>query len=258
MKVIFLFFLSLPHNTFAIDVVLATGVNTDPPYVYGDEVIDAEHPGITIEVLKLIEARSEINFIIKKMPWSRVVHSVKKNELDGGFHFSFKPDRVSFVSYPTNMNEDEYLPDSHFSLYSESYYLYRLIDYSAAWRDKNRKLVVGVIRGSSVSSLLVELGYELKEVSHDRQLARLLLSGRIDAYAGLQNMHDAKLKQMEPEQRSLIEKVHPELSQKPYYIGFSKHFYRNHKDVAWSIWNIIADIKLSGELDDLYLKYASE
>lgn len=263
---IFVFLLLLPLKNFAIEVVIATGVNTDPPYVYGNEIIeDREFPGITIEVLKMIEEKTDIHFIIKKMPWSRVVYSVKKNELDGGFHFSYKPERSSFVAYPIHKDDD--LPDPRYSLHDRSYFLYSLNDEYADGLARERlsnkkrlsnqggRLLVGVIRGSSISSHLVKLGYDLEEVSHDLQLPMLLLKGRIDAYAGLQNMHDAKLEMLEPELRSAIKKAPQELSRKPYYIVFSKKFYQNNTAIVWEIWNVISEIKHSGELNDLYLKY---
>jgi len=87
-------------QAFAIQVTVATGVNDDPPYVYGGTKISDTFPGATIEILKLIEAKFDIQFIIRKLPWTRVVAMVKDNSLDGGFHFSYKPPRKSFIVYP--------------------------------------------------------------------------------------------------------------------------------------------------------------
>ena len=114
--------------------MVATGVNHDPPYVYGDEEISAEFPGVTIDVLRLIEAKSDIKFIVKKRPWKRVVVEIKRNKLDGGFHFSFKEERRSFVAYP--IPEGEILPDPKYSISNRSYVIYRLKGRSVHWNGK--------------------------------------------------------------------------------------------------------------------------
>ena len=43
----------------ATEVTLATDTNDDPPYVYGDEELSIEYPGVTIDALKLIEKKSK-------------------------------------------------------------------------------------------------------------------------------------------------------------------------------------------------------
>ena len=51
---------------YAQEVTLATGINTSPPFVYGDFDISSDYPGITIDILKLIEKKTDITFIIDK------------------------------------------------------------------------------------------------------------------------------------------------------------------------------------------------
>ncbi|MEH6345973.1 MAG: transporter substrate-binding domain-containing protein [Bermanella sp.] len=109
-------------NVGAIEVVVATGVNDDPPYVYGDDKIVQENPGVTIDILKLIEARSDVTFTILKQPWKRVVSNIKSNEIDGGFHFSYKEKRKAFVAYPILKGESA--SSAQYSISKRSYYLY--------------------------------------------------------------------------------------------------------------------------------------
>jgi len=245
---------------YAQEVRLATGINTDPPFVYGDFDISSEYPGITIEILKLIEKKTEVKFIIDKRPWARVVRDVKLNELDGGFHFSFKEERKSFVSYPIEKGKD--IPDIDYSISNRSYVLYKLKDDTIRWNGEsivhnlNRPVEVAAIRGGSITGDLKNQGHNLLEVSTDIQMLNLLLLSRVDAIVGLENMIDAKIETLDPDQQKRIEKTYPEVVNKPYYVAFSKKFYQDHPQTAWTIWETIKLIKSSGELSEIVKRYS--
>lgn len=244
----------------AIEVVVATGVNDDPPYVYGDDVIAQENPGVTIEILKLIENKNDIQFTILKQPWKRVVSNIKDNKIDGGFHFSFKEKRKAFVAYPIINGADT--PSAEYSISKRSYYLYRLAGQTTHWN--GHEIVGGVegvlniaaIRGGSITQDIKSLGNHLKEVSNDLQLIKLLLTNRVHAFVALENMLDPKIDNLSLKEREQIEKTALPMVRKDYYIAFSNAFYKKHPDVAWVIWNTIKQIKQDGELEKIFKKYA--
>jgi len=244
---------------FADNIELATGINTDPPFVYGDFDISSEYPGITIDVLNLIEKKTNFKFNIGKRPWARVVRDVKTNVLDGGFHFSFKEERLSFVAYP--ILKGEHTPDPSYSISDRSYILYRLKDESIRWNgeriisDSNKPVIIGAIRGSSVTGTINQLGYTLLEANTDKQLLKLLLFKRVDAIVGLENMLDAKVETLALEEQIIIKKTYPPIETKPYYIAFSKAFYNKQPEAAWKIWDTIKLIKSSGEMTEIFKRY---
>lgn len=264
MTFIILMFLFKVFSSYAeaIDVVVATGVNHDPPYVYGDEKISPVFPGVTIEILRLIETKSDMKFIIKKRPWKRVVDEIRANTLDGGFHFSYKEDRKSFVAYP--IPQGKTVPDPKYSISNRSYTIYRLRGQKIYWNGKQvvmaskEKLVIGAIRGSSITDKINKLGHVLKEVDADLQLINLLLIQRVDAFIALENMLDPKIKKLDSKERILIEKSLPPVVNKPYYIAFSKKFYRNNPKRAWKVWETIELIRNSGELQAIYARYSDK
>lgn len=251
----------LPLRLHAIEINVATGINSDAPFVYGDLEINADSPGITIEILKLIEARTDIKFNIDKRPWARVVKDVKANTLDGGFHFSFKEARRAFVAYP--IKDGANTPDPSYSISNRSYVLYRRKGSTVRWNgetiihDSNKQVDVAAIRGGSITSKLAKLDLKLHDLGTDAQMIKLLLLGRVDCLVGLENMIDAKIDSLPLNQQGLIEKAYPIVVNKPYYIGFSKAFYNKHKEVAWQIWEMIERIRSSGELSEIVKRYAS-
>ncbi len=254
--IVFILFASYVRAT---EVVIATGINHDPPYVYGSKKISADFPGVTIDVLRLIETKIGIKFIIKKYPWKRVIHEVKNDRIDGGFHFSFKEERRSFVAYP--IPEGALLPNPNYSISNRSYVIYRFKGQSIRWNgsqivlNPNGENTIGAIRGCSIINDIKKLGHELHEVATDEQLLKLLLLKRIHAFIALENMIDPKIKTLDRKERILIEKSLPAVANKPYYIAFSKKFYRKNQKTAWKIWKIINRIKKSGELQKIFARY---
>ena len=249
----------LSPKVFSETVSLATGINTDPPFVYGDHEISSKYPGITIDILKLIEKRTDILFTIDKLPWVRVVRDVRENVLDGGFHFSFKEKRRSFVSYP--ILKDNATPDPIYSISDRSYVLYRRVGEAVKWDGQkvilhlNGNATLGAIRGGSIIETLKKGDHDLIEANTDDQLIKLLLFKRVDAIVGLENMLDAKIATLKADSQSKIEKTSLPVVTKPYYIAFSKDFYKTKPDLAWKVWNEIKALKESGEMNDLFKRY---
>jgi len=152
LSLILLFLIAFPIH--ADEVMIATGVNHDPPYVYGDLEIIEPYPGVTIGVLKLIELKTNSMFNILKLPWARVVAEVKSSELNGDFHFSFSEDRKSLFVYP--ILGGQVAPDHRFSISNRSYFIYSLKDQAFEWNGSRissritKNIRIGVIRGSSI------------------------------------------------------------------------------------------------------------
>jgi len=261
MSVLLYIFLFIQFSLFAqaLEIKIATGINSDPPYVYGDEQISDKYPGITIEILRLIEKKIHVNFIIEKLPWKRVIHEVKLNKLDGGFHFSFKENRKTFVAYPILNGKNSANPK--FSISNRSYVLYKLKEKNLQWDGKqiimSPKTDIGVIRGSSIIDRIRELGYKPFEVNTDLQLIKGLVKGRYLAFIALENMLDPKIKLLQAKEKIFIEKLSPSVVSKPYYITFSKKFYQEHPKISWKIWKTIEQIKENGDLDQIFMKYSN-
>ena len=261
MPILFYIFLLFQFSLFAqaLEIRVATGINSDPPYVYGDEKISDNYPGITIEILRLIEKKIHVKFIIEKLPWKRVVHEVKLNKLDGGFHFSFKENRKAFVAYPILNGKNSANPK--YSISNRSYVLYKLKEENLQWDGEqimmspNRN--IGVIRGSSIIEKIITLGYKPFEVNTDMQLIKGLIKGRYLAFIALENMLDPKIKLLQSKEKIFIEKLPPSVVSKPYYIAFSKKFYQEHPKISWKIWKTIEEIKKNGDLDQIFMKYSN-
>lgn len=245
-----------------MEVTLATGVNHDPPYVYGNNEISHEHPGVTIDILNLIERKLKLKFVIQKTPWKRVIFEVKNNRINGGFHFSFKEKRRSFIAFP--IPEGAQRPDPKYSISNRSYMIYKRAKTQLDWDGKKitvagkSNFVLTAIRGSSIVDEIKKKRYKLLEVDRDQQMLQVLEQQRVDALVGLENMIDAKIESLPMAKKQIFEKVLPPIMTKAYYIGFSKKFYKEHPETVWAIWKLIDQIKQNGELKKIYMKYSKK
>ena len=73
----------------------------NPPRILGDNTsIDWSRPGITIELLKMVEKKVGVQFQFKRMPWKRCLYMVENGLADATFHASYKLDRAKYGAYP--------------------------------------------------------------------------------------------------------------------------------------------------------------
>jgi hypothetical protein len=82
------------------------------------------------------------------------------------------------VAYP--ISKGNILPEPKYSISNRSYTLYRLKGESIRWngeqivRDSKDPIVIGAIRGGSITGDIQQLGHELLEVGTDNLLLKLL------------------------------------------------------------------------------------
>ncbi|MBF0227897.1 MAG: hypothetical protein HQK76_20820 [Desulfobacterales bacterium] len=79
-----------------------------PFYIGTGRDIDWNKPGISIELLKLLETKLDIEIDFVRMPWKRCQMDLKSGTLDGIFNASFKKERTEFGVYP--MKNDKHDP----------------------------------------------------------------------------------------------------------------------------------------------------
>ena len=71
------------------------------PRILGDGTsIDWSKPGLTLELLKMVEKQVNVQFQFKRMPWKRCLYMVENGLADAAFHASYKLDRAKYGAYP--------------------------------------------------------------------------------------------------------------------------------------------------------------
>ncbi len=236
-----------------ITFVFETKAN--PPFCLGKgTAIDWQKPGITLEVLKLIEKQLNIKIHFKRNPWKRALALLENNEVQGVFHASFKKERMRLGVYP--MKNGAVDPDR--SLMTNTYYVYKLKSSSLQWDGKQftnlKNDYIGITFGYSISSDLKKWQVPVQEAKNTITNFRKLANGRLAAVADLGTMADIHLKN-HPEKFTDIVKVKTPLKSKPYYLILSHDFVNKQPDLAQKIWHEISRIKISGDYDKIAAKY---
>lgn len=66
----------------------------NPPRYLGEgTAINWDRPGLTLELLKELGRRLQINLKLERYPWKRGLYLAETGEADGIFHASYKPER---------------------------------------------------------------------------------------------------------------------------------------------------------------------
>jgi polar amino acid transport system substrate-binding protein len=223
-----------------------------PPYYLDDSTkVDADRPGVSIELVRdaAKEAGIEVEFV--RMPWVRCQKSLQKGEVDAIFNASFKEERLEFGVYPMAGGK----PDAARRIATVTYALYRLKGGAVTWDGKTIEGLdgpVGAQSGYSIVEDLTRMGIKTEEAQAPTTNFKKLASKRIPAVAALVVTGDALLASGE---FPAVEKVSPPLVTKDYFVMFSHQFYDGKRALAERLWAKIAEVR-DRDAAKLYAKYS--
>jgi len=185
----------------------------NPPRILGDNpAIDWSKPGITLELLKMVEKKVGIPFQFKRMPWKRCLYMVETGLADATFHASYKPDRAQYGAYPLRGGE----LDPTRAIYKNAYAIYIKRGSGVTWNGEafsNISRPIGTQLSYAVADDLRRMGYAVEEEGIAASNLDKLLTGRISAYAGMETIVDNILGKGNPRYQ-FVEKLQPVLGEK--------------------------------------------
>lgn len=229
----------------------------NPPRYYGTTAeVPKDKPGATIEVFREVARRLNVTLQFDRVPWKRGLFMIETGEADGIFHASFKKERQAFGVYP--MLADGHSPDESRAVFSQAYSFYVRTASGVAF--DGRRLTgtggraVAVTRGYSIVRELSALAIPFEEERTQALNLAKLKNGRVAAYAELDNMIAPFLSQNGGSFAG-ISKLAPSLSEKAYYLLFSKQFYKKKTRLADAFWSEIRDINASPLIGEILHRY---
>jgi len=224
------------------------------PRVLGDgPSIDWSRPGITLELLRMVEKKVGIQFQFNRMPWKRCLYMVENGLADGTFHASYSPERAKYGVYP--MRDGKL--DSTRSICTDTYSLFVKKGSGVTWDGKrlgNVSRPIGTELAFAISGDLRKMGYEVEEEGSVISNLEKLLAGRISAYADMDTIVESTLRKSEPKYAS-VEKLSPALSEKVYYLLISKKFAAEHPQLTEQIWDAVGDVQKTDPYREMLKKY---
>ncbi len=224
----------------------------DTPDHTGASELIPDDPGISVELIKLIETRvPNLRISFSRKPWLRCLAELESGAADGIFASSFKQERLKIGVYPMKDGKD----DRSYRLDTKSYSLYKLKDAAVSWdgsRFSQLKQDIAAMRGYAIVDDLKKMGVAVSEVDKSENAFRMLLAGRIDGFAQLTEVGDYTLKKDPSFQR--IVKVTPPIVVKDYYLQISHRFQARYPELTLTIWKTLAELRQT-EMERLTLKY---
>ena len=243
----------LPGGATAAEVLRAAYEDKAlPPYYMGTGTeVDADNPGVSIELVREAAAAAGIRVEFVRMPWARCMKSLKNGEVDAIFNASFKEERLEAGIYPMAGGK----PDRARRITTLNYMLYRLKGGAVTWDGKAVGGLgdnpVGIQAGYSVGEDLARLGVKTEEAADTVINFKKLASQRIPAVAQLEVSGDGALASGA---FPAVEKMQPPLATKDYFLMFSHQYYDSRKDTAERLWAKLAEVR-DRRTAALYAKY---
>ncbi|MGE5548700.1 MAG: substrate-binding periplasmic protein [Solirubrobacterales bacterium] len=222
------------------------------PYYMGNSVeIDAERPGISVEMMREAAKRAGIEIKFVRMPWVRCLKSLERGEVDAIFNSSFKEDRLPLGVYPMAAGK----PDHHRRIDTITYALYRVKGGKVTFNGKAITGLdgpVGAPAGYSILTDLKAMGVATEEAPDTVINFKKLASGRIPAVATHERIGDGLIASGEFPN---LEKVTPVLASKDYFVQVSHQLYGRKPELVERLWSHLAEVRDTLG-PQLYAKYA--
>jgi len=216
-------------------------------YDYGEQ-----HPwvvkngkGLNIVLLEMVAASLGEKFDLRPMPWKDCMDDLKNAKVDGAFAASYTAERAEFAAYP--MAEGK--PDPSLRLHTDGYTLLRLKGSKVSWNGSKLSNLSGPIGTQAAYSIIGDLKKWGATVDSNADTPDTLLrrfgAGQIQVIA--LTTGQAKKTMQSPYLAGKVELVSPPLTEKPYFLIFSRAYYDKNRKAAGEIWSGIAKVRNSAE-----------
>lgn len=222
----------------------------------GEEPIDMQKPGISIELLQSVAQRLHITIEFKRLPWKRCFIEMQKGSIDGIFSASFKPERLESGAYPMHAGA----ADPNRKIYTMSYMLYAPAGAAIRWDGSAFAPLpkkIAAIRGYSVIDDLKNMGIAVEEVKNAYVALKWLKTGTFEAAALLELAGDVALAAHRDELTNIVKLPQP-LATRDYYLMLSHQLVRQSPQLAEDIWTTLRIVRESEEFQRSIRRYGTE
>lgn len=215
------------------------------PNLMGDKLeLDAEKPGLAVEVLRLVEQNIDVKFQYKRLPYRRAIVNLKQGKMDAFIYANYSPELEESGVYPKQNNK----LDVDRRLLTERWNLYQMHSSPFVWNGNPTPEMgrVGAVVGAAITKDLEADGIYVESTKQLLSSFLKMTKGRVDLVAAVDLNGDYLLKS-NPENLANVVKLEPELAKKYYYMLFSQQFYHEYPQYSEIIWNTISEMRESVE-----------
>ena len=255
---LFTFFtLSTPNIINAQQGVITLGYEDKDsfPYYLGNSKLPLKNkPGASVEVMQLAAEKLGLKVRWKRMPWKRCLYALERNQIDGTFNASYKPEREKAGVYPKT--KDGTIDESH-RLVTVHYAFYKMKHSGINWDGTSLTGLtgkIGVVLGYSVEKDLKKKGLPVDTAPNTLANIKKLLLGRVNLIAGSRSQIKSFLGKDKKKFENIVE-IETPLKVKSSYLILSHEFFNNNRALSLKIWDTIHEIRESKAYDAIFEKY---
>lgn len=224
------------------------------PYQTGNSnTINWDKPGTLIEMFKIVEKKLGIKIDFIRVPWKRALFYLENGKVDGLFEASYKEKRLVFGEYPMKDRKVDIQRRTNYN----SYYLYTRSDSKLQWDGKKISNIgrgICAEREYSIVDDLRKMGVAVHEFDNTTKCMTLLKNKRVDGVAALELAGDSILSKDKENYKKIV-KEKMALKTKAYYLMLSHQFIKKYPKTSEVIWNTIAEVRESNEMEVINKKY---
>lgn len=222
-----------------------------PPFIHGaGQVVPAENPGVTIEIVKQLDAQlSPIRINYVRKPWSRCLHELEQGKVDAVVA-SYRQSRDKHMAYPKRADGKI---DNRYAINKIGVCLLQSIanDTKITLQDA---VELAVPRGYAIKESM-PANFSVFETDSLENAITLVENDLLDATIGLCQIGNMPITLSPPFNR--LKPVFPPLETTFGFMAFSKQFYQLYPDASWLLWRESQRIDLD-KMYQLYLDAQSE
>lgn len=210
-----------------------------PNYMGEQKIKLATMPGINIELVDKIAQTLNIKVQYVRYPWNRCLALLKAGRVDS-LIASYNKDRAEYAVYP--MAGDGL--DLEKRINTLGYYMYHTAA-SPVWSSEgliNKTMMVAAPLGYSVVKVLRDREVNVVETGSPEDVLKLLLHKRVDAIAAPGTTADALIR-ANMQKYSMIKKDLPPITERPYFIAFSRKFSAENPAFTMAVWQQTAYVR---------------
>lgn len=211
------------------------------PFQIGNSSEISDPPGLSLDIIDQAFRRLGVDIEYVRLPGRRVLEYIKSGQVDGGFIFSYNSKSAQYAVYPLKENR----PDTSKRIATLGYYFYKLKYQTFDWDGSSLSAIkdkkVGTHLGFSITRKLKESHIDVLEVKKTAQLFRILTTRHVDIIAIQDTLAQAYLK--DKPWASDVERVQPAITEKDYFLIFSREFTLSNPELVEQAWSVIADIR---------------
>jgi len=217
---------------------------------------DDTRTGPAVDLLNATADPVDLPITFIRAPWARALKLLELGQVDALFDAAYRESRTAFAVYPTRPGGR---PDPARRLYTRSYVFLTAADRIVTWdgaRLAPADTSIGYLQDTAISDRVARMARRSETATKPESLIRMVLTGRVDALAGLPEGLLTAARGMGVADQ-LVE-LQPPLDSFEVYLIFNKQIYADRRLDIEDFWDGLREARETGRWTEILETYQNQ